>query len=340
MLTTTLLMVSLASLLLVSLLLWMLFLRLGLRWAKVQGVSTRRLLLATILIFLLQSAIASGFFVLSLYTDSQLLGVTILEPALIVFTSCLIISRLFQLRTLRACKAWLPTLLASAIVIAFTHLVIRPVLFEAFYLPTNAMAPTLLGYHWRGVCPECGESSFCSPMQERLAAKGQVRMVCLNFHNVATTPEDMTVHSSDRILVAKFLTPRRWDLIVFQNPSNPTMLYVKRLIGLPGESIHIEQGAVWANGEKVDYPTALRGQSYRSEPPDNRQGDLWGSPQRPALLGDEEYFVLGDFTTVSNDSRYWVAGAPGHAPYAVPQSHIQGVVTHTFWPPHRWRIHR
>ena len=61
---------------------------------------------------------------------------------------------------------------------------------------------------------------------------------------------------------------------------------------------------------------------------------------RPAKLGDDEYFVLGDFSPQAKDSRLWREGAPGHTPYAVPASHIRGVVTHIYWPPKRWRILR
>ena len=53
-----------------------------------------------------------------------------------------------------------------------------------------------------------------------------------------------------------------------------------------------------------------------------------------------EYFVLGDFSQQSADSRLWESGAPGHPSYAVPESYIIGVATHIYWPPSRWRILR
>jgi hypothetical protein len=59
-----------------------------------------------------------------------------------------------------------------------------------------------------------------------------------------------------------------------------------------------------------------------------------------ARLGEDEYFVLGDFSAMSKDSRLWGEGAPGHHPFAVPESHLRGVVTHIYWPPDRWRILR
>jgi hypothetical protein len=65
-----------------------------------------------------------------------------------------------------------------------------------------------------------------------------------------------------------------------------------------------------------------------------------GTKDRPAVLADDEYFVLGDFSAQSSDSRWWYEGAPGHNPYAVPRSHVRGVVTHIYWPPQRWRVLR
>ncbi len=107
-----------------------------------------------------------------------------------------------------------------------------------------------------------------------------------------------------------------------------------RLVGLPGESIHIQDGAVWVDGKKQTPPEEIRGIEYVTMP------RSWGTLDRPALLGKDEYFVLGDFSARSRDSRLWIEGAPGHNPFAVPKSYIKGVVTHTYWPPSRWRIHR
>ena len=112
-----------------------------------------------------------------------------------------------------------------------------------------------------------------------------------------------------------------------------------RLVGLPGETIHVDGGAVWVNGMRLDPPTTLRGLEYLSEMP-NWRTPLWGANERPAVLGQDEYFVLGDFSAQSNDSRLWEKGASGHSPFAVPESHLRGVVTHVYWPPQRWRVLR
>ncbi len=273
-------------------------------------------------------------------SDAQSIVLGVVELAVAVVVPCAVIKAVFKARFLRALQAWLPTLLATVTTLAFAVLVLRPFLYEAFVVPTNAMAPTLVGRHWTGICPECGKPSYCSPRDDRYGASDLPLMICDNFHVKKASDIDKTVHAGDRFMVAKFFTPQRWDLVVFQYPEEPGTLYVKRLVGLPGEKVQIQDGSVWIGGVRQTLPDTVRGLEYLSELPDWFGPDLWGSANRPALLGDDEYFVLGDFSAQSKDSRFWEQGAPDHNPFAVPESHMKGVVTHTYWPPHRWRIHR
>lgn len=74
----------------------------------------------------------------------------------------------------------------------------------------------------------------------------------------------------------------------------------------------------------------MRDIEYLPESSDLLGTGFWGLKNRPALLGKDEYFVLGDFSVQSNDSRFWQQGASGHNPFAVPESHMKGVVTHTY----------
>ena len=139
----------------------------------------------------------------------------------------------------------------------------------------------------------------------------------------------------------KTLRPRRWDLIAFRYPGDPTMNQIKRLVGLPGEEVSIKEGFVWINGQRLEPPQTLQGLKYVTEFPNAPfLRNIWGTADRPAKLGKGEYFVLGDFSQESADSRLWETGVPGHPSYAVPESHIIGVVTHIHWPPSRWRIVR
>jgi signal peptidase I len=272
-------------------------------------------------------------------SDAWAILLAVIQLVATILVPCLVIMRVFKARFLRSLQAWLPTLLAPFALILFVFLVFRPFLYEAFVSPTNAMAPTLLGNHWQSVCPQCAQPNFCSPVPARFARRVLLRMICENFHVTQVSAVDKRVFPADRFLVAKFLAPRRWDLVVFQYPENPSTLYVMRLVGLPGEKIRIEGGMVWANGTKLTPPDSLRGIEYLSELPDWHM-QLWGSKDRPAALGEDEYFVLGDFSPQSKDSRLWEQGASGHNAFAVPESHLQGVATHIYWPPERWRILR
>jgi len=142
------------------------------------------------------------------------------------------------------------------------------------------------------------------------------------------------VYSSDRFLVNKLMTPRRWDLVTFNSLQDPSVKYVKRLIGLPGEEVVIKEGMIWIDGTKMEPPEEISKLTYLAS------AEAWGSVERPAQLGDDEFYLLGDFTERSADSRNWIENAPGHRAGAIPRSYIQGVATVIYWPPSRWRVLR
>lgn len=106
-------------------------------------------------------------------------------------------------------------------------------------------------------------------------------MICRNFHVAEVPNADRRVADGDRFLVAKFLQPRRWDLVVFRYPENPSTLYVMRLVGLPSEKIRIQDGAVWANGTRLTVPESINGIEYLSKPLGWNFASLWGSVDRP-----------------------------------------------------------
>jgi len=328
------------GLLLASILLWALFLGIGLRWARVQEVTALRVVFATIMVFVLQVMLRIALGLAWPAAPRLFLNVGIVELAVAAILPPLAIMLFFKTSFFRALQAWLPTLIAPIVMVAFILLVFRPFLVEAFVSPTNAMAPTLLGRHWQGTCEVCGSPAYCSPSRHDFDFMERPRMICRDeFHVTQPVDRGEKVFAADRFLAAKFLKPQRWDLVVFRFPENPSVLYVMRLVGLPGEQITISDGQVWANGGRLTPPDSIRGIFYLSES-DFSLGDLWASPERPANLGDDEYFFLGDFSAQANDSRYWDRGAPSHQPFAVPESNLVGVVTHTYWPPIRWRTFR
>jgi signal peptidase I len=321
-----------------------LFLRLGLRWGKVEGVTWRRIAAAATLVIGLQAAcLTAGHFALPF-------GAMLAVPLLIATVVPLLVIRGFLKAPLRRnFRVWLPAFFSPVAVAA----IVLPGMFifvcKKFTIPTNAMAPTLLGNHGEGTCRQCGSPAYYSLYRDQFRAPNSPPsnsgwMICeRNFHVTPVTSPGEQILGGDHILTTKILKPQRWDLIVFAYPDSPTITYVKRLVGLPGEVITIRDGSAWADGEKLTPPENLSGLEYLSaiEPPFVGQTAVgWGSADKPAKLADDEYFVLGDFSRISKDSRLWEKGAPGHPPYAVPRSHLRGVVTHIYWPSSRWRAFR
>ncbi len=150
----------------------------------------------------------------------------------------------------------------EAIVVAFIlALLVRGFEAEAFVIPTGSMAPTLMGRHKEVTCPECGyvyavnasdevEGSSAGGSSPRRVYSG----VCVNCRYQARV-DDEPSFKGDRILVMKFpydlpnlygsTPPRRWDVVVFRYPEEPEVSYIKRLVGLPGETLRIWYGDVF-----------------------------------------------------------------------------------------------
>ena len=119
---------------------------------------------------------------------------------------------------------------------------------EAYIVPTGSMAPTLLGMHRDYECPNCRK-----PFSLGMDDFGRVgRPVCPNCGDSELAEAPTSDSLGDRLLVQKFLyelrPPRRWEVAVFQNPADPSQAYVKRVVGLPGESLLLWGGDVYING--------------------------------------------------------------------------------------------
>lgn len=146
----------------------------------------------------------------------------------------------------------------EAFVVAFIlALLFRAFLAEAFVIPTGSMAPTLMGAHKDLVCDQCGTSFQCGASRERSGPETNlvvVAGVCPNCRRVNSLDlADNSNHATfngDRILVSKFTymlsEPERWDVIVFKYPGNPKQNYIKRLVGLPGETLTLRHGDIYA----------------------------------------------------------------------------------------------
>lgn len=317
----------------------------GLRWNKIGDYSTGKIILATFLIEACGMALLVLLEFKSASSPQVATGLLMGFVFLSMIVSCAIIARVFKASSSRAFLVWLVTLIPAPGLLLFAIFVLKPYVAEAYVIPTNSMAPTLLGKHHEGVCAKCGKRSFYSVFGDYYTPDPEEtqKMICTEFHATDAVPQDLTIYSGDRILVTKFLKPHRWDLIVFRYPEDPSMNYVKRLVGLPGETITIKDGKVYADDQELTPPSEIQGIEYLSKlPEDAGRGypPLWGSEKSPAVLGAGEYFVLGDFSPRAKDSRFWEKRTGSHPPYAVPEELMIGVVTHTYWPLSRYRTFR
>lgn len=114
--------------------------------------------------------------------------------------------------------------------------------------------------------------------------------------------------------------PERGDIIVFESPDNPAAdpPLIKRLIGLPGDTVEIRQLEVYVNGVPLNEPYFVNGPCTASNCPDSS----W-------TLGPDEYFVMGDNRNRSRDSRRF---GP------ITREHIIGEALVRYWPPTDWGI--
>ncbi len=111
-----------------------------------------------------------------------------------------------------------------------------------------------------------------------------------------------TLCDSDNLIVDKisyrFRDPERFEVVVFPYRAMEETYYIKRIIGLPGETVQIIGGYIYIDGKKLD-------ESYGLEVIDS---DKYGIAATPITLGEDEYFVMGDNRNASADSRESAVG--------------------------------
>lgn len=135
---------------------------------------------------------------------------------------------------------------------------------------------------------------------------------------VTSTSMDPTLQEQDNIIVEKvsyfFGDPDRYDVIIFPYEEEEGTYFIKRIIGMPGETVQIdEDGAIYINGEVLE-------ESYGDDVIKSA-----GAASEPIQLGTDEYFVLGDNRSDNADSRNTVVGN-------VNRDDIIGRVWLRFWP--------
>ncbi len=147
-----------------------------------------------------------------------------------------------------------------------------------------------------------------------------VYLFILTPNQVKGASMEPTFHTGDYILTSrityKFRRPQRGDIVVFKSPKNPDIEYIKRVIGLPGDKILIENGEVFVNGIKIE-------ENYISA-----RTNLWeGGYVKdgiPVIIPNDYIFVMGDNRPRSSDSREF---GP------IPISSVIGQVFFRYFPP-------
>lgn len=132
-----------------------------------------------------------------------------------------------------------------------------------------------------------------------------------------------TLREGDKLFVNKFVyrfkPPERGDIIVFKYPLDPKKDFIKRLVALGGERVEISNGTIVINGELVQDPEIFKNIFYYNQPP-------YGAEGQEITVPPDSYYVLGDNSASSKDSRYWGF---------VPKKNLVGKAVFRWWPPNR-----
>ncbi len=118
-------------------------------------------------------------------------------------------------------------------------------------------------------------------------------------------------------------SPKRGDIVVFVFPQDHKRDFIKRLIALGGETVEIKEGNIYINGQMTKISGAENIYYY------NERGSSFGRPGQKVTVPEGHYFVLGDNSKSSQDSRYWGF---------VPQDFVIGRAEFIFWPLSRLRV--
>jgi len=194
--------------------------------------------------------------------------------------------------------------LASLAAVLVTGLFIITFIVQAFEIPSSSMENTLL----------IGDHVFVN--REQFAPRSRWIGPLLPYRQI-----------------------RRGDIVVFLSPAEPGLYVVKRIMGTPGDRIHLRDGVVYRNGEKLDEPYVIHqgpggDNPYRDNfpavPPSdfNNLNPEWQMTMKQNIQGDDlvvpegHYFAMGDNRDVSYDSRFWGF---------IPQENVIGRPMFIYW---------
>ncbi len=141
-----------------------------------------------------------------------------------------------------------------------------------------------------------------------------IKVFVFELYRIPSGSMRLTLLEGDRIVVVKFIygprmpfinyrfpglrEPKLGDIVVFKAPNDPMKPYIKRFIASEGETVEISNGKLTINGKVADEPLSVRKVFYYN------RGD-YGEEGKPIKVPKDSYFVLGDNSGSSKDSRYW-----------------------------------
>ncbi len=153
-----------------------------------------------------------------------------------------------------------------------------------------------------------------------------VRTFLLGPYKIPTGSMRTTLLEGDRIFVDKityrFRPPKRGEIVVFKYPLDPKKDFVKRLIAFGGEEVEIRDGSVLVNGKRLEEPPQIVSHYYY-----NRNDWAYAKERQKFVVPKEAFFVLGDNSAQSSDSRNWGF---------VPRKHLIGRAFLIWWPFYRF----
>ena len=137
-----------------------------------------------------------------------------------------------------------------------------------------------------------------------------------------------TLIEGDRILVNRFLyrfkPPQRGDIVVFRYPEDKKRPFIKRLVAVGGDEVEIRDSHILVNGRPLESTEMFRTNYYYNQ-------GMYGEANHPIKVPEGQYYVLGDNSGASHDSRFWGF---------VPKQLMIGRAICIFWPFTRWRVLR
>lgn len=150
-----------------------------------------------------------------------------------------------------------------------------------------------------------------------------VRVYVIEPYIVPSGSMENTIHVNDMLLgekVSNKHSVKQGDIVTFKNPEDTSVIFIKRVIALPGQTVDIKDGALYVDGQRLNEPYTSQHETY---PLTKHANNLSADIVYPYTVPDNCVWVMGDNRTNSLDSRYF---GP------VPIDNITSKALFTYWP--------